>query len=88
MEKMRAITILPGYLHFYLITTSRLLGLTYSIADPGCLSRILDPNFFPFRIPDPGKKKAVGKSSGMFISDPDLIFLPILDPGVKKAPDP
>ncbi len=24
----------------------------------------------------------------MFISDPDLDFLPIPDPGVKKAPDP
>jgi hypothetical protein len=23
----------------------------------------------------------------MFIPDPDLDFLPILDPGVKKAPD-
>jgi hypothetical protein len=24
-----------------------------SVADPGCLSRILDPDFYPFRIPDP-----------------------------------
>ncbi len=24
----------------------------------------------------------------MFIQDPDLDFLPIPDPGVKKAPDP
>jgi hypothetical protein len=30
----------------------------YSVADPGCLSRIPDPgsNFFPSRIPDPGSK--------------------------------
>jgi hypothetical protein len=24
-----------------------------SVADPGCLSRIPDPDFYPFRIPDP-----------------------------------
>jgi hypothetical protein len=27
--------------------------LTSSVADPGCLSRILDPVFYPSRIPDP-----------------------------------
>ncbi len=26
-----------------------------SVADPGCLSRIPDPDFFPSRIPDPKK---------------------------------
>jgi hypothetical protein len=42
--------------------------LFYSVADPGCLSRILDPDFYPFRIPDPktatkerGEKKFVVK---------------------------
>ncbi len=30
------------------------LGILGSVADPGCLSRILDPDFYPFRIPDPG----------------------------------
>jgi hypothetical protein len=37
-----------------------------SIADPGCLSRIPDPDFYPSRIPDPktaikerGEKKIV-----------------------------
>jgi hypothetical protein len=25
-----------------------------SVADPGCLSRIPDPDFYPSRIPDPG----------------------------------
>jgi hypothetical protein len=25
----------------------------YSVADPGCLSRISDPDFYPSRIPDP-----------------------------------
>jgi hypothetical protein len=29
-----------------------------SVADPGCLSRIPDPDFYPSRIPDPGSKTA------------------------------
>ncbi len=28
-------------------------GVTNSVADPGCLSRIPDPDFYPSRIPDP-----------------------------------
>jgi hypothetical protein len=42
--------------------------LKISVADPGCLSRIPDPDFYPFRIPDPktatkerGEKKLVVK---------------------------
>jgi hypothetical protein len=38
----------------------------FSVADRGCLSRIPDPDFYPFRIPDPksatkerGEKKLV-----------------------------
>jgi hypothetical protein len=27
--------------------------LLHSVADPGCLSRIPDPDFYPSRIPDP-----------------------------------
>jgi hypothetical protein len=27
-----------------------------SVADPGCLSRIQDPDFYPSRIPDPGSR--------------------------------
>jgi hypothetical protein len=27
--------------------------LTGTVADPGCLSRIPDPDFYPSRIPDP-----------------------------------
>jgi hypothetical protein len=30
--------------------------LVPSVADPGCLSRIPDPNFYPSRIPDPGSR--------------------------------
>jgi hypothetical protein len=40
-----------------------------SVADPGCLSRIPDPDFFPSRIPDPKKNGEVKK---FFIS----VFLP------------
>jgi hypothetical protein len=29
------------------------MGLKGSVADPGCLSRIPDPDFYPSRIPDP-----------------------------------
>ncbi len=39
-----------------------------SVADPGCLSRIPEPDFYPFRIPDPktatkerGEKKSAVK---------------------------
>jgi hypothetical protein len=30
--------------------------LLFSVADPGCLSRIPDPDFYPSRIPDPGSR--------------------------------
>ncbi len=29
-----------------------------SVADPGCLSRIPDPDFYPSRIPNPGSKNS------------------------------
>ncbi len=32
------------------------LPLQSSVADPGCLSRILDPDFYPSRIPDLGSQ--------------------------------
>jgi hypothetical protein len=41
-----------------------LLNLSDSVADPGCLSRIPDPDFYPSRIPDPGVKKAPDPGSG------------------------
>jgi hypothetical protein len=61
--------------------------MTCSVADPECLSRITDPNFF---IPDPGSKRFdTGCSSrtrildtdqccgsGMFIPDPGSVFFP------------
>ncbi len=30
--------------------------LDSSVADPGCLSRIPDPDFYPSRIPNPGSR--------------------------------
>ncbi len=60
------------------------------ISDPNCLhpgSRIRIKEFKYFN-----PKKMVSKIykiwSGLFIPDPDADFLPISDPGVKKAPDP
>ncbi len=51
-----------------------------SFADPGCLSRILDPGskLFPSRFPDPGSK-----FFSSWIPDPGSEFFPsrILDPG-------
>ena len=35
---------------------ARELNWLTSVADPGCLSRIPDPDFYPSRIPDPGSK--------------------------------
>jgi hypothetical protein len=34
--------------------------LSYSVADPGCLSRIPDPDFYPSWIPDPKKQQKRG----------------------------
>jgi hypothetical protein len=36
----------------------RFYGMVPSVADPGCLSRIPDPDFYPSRIPDPGSKNS------------------------------
>ena len=51
-----------------------------SFADPGCLSRILDPGskFFPSRFPDPGSKLF-----SSWIPDPGSEFFPswMWDPG-------
>jgi hypothetical protein len=65
-----------------------------SVADPECLSRIPDPTF---SIPDPNclnpgsririkEFKYFNPKKQIPVPDPD--FLPIKDPGVKKAPDP
>jgi hypothetical protein len=42
-------------LHFYNTYTvgANAIGIYSSIADPGCLSRIPDPDFYSSQIPDP-----------------------------------
>jgi hypothetical protein len=80
----------------FFVASSEYGTLPASVEDPGFLSRI---RIFP--IPEPGTasqnlslltQKWVSKLSeiwsGLFIPDPDLDFLPIPDPGVKKAPHP
>ncbi len=37
-----------------------------SVADPGCLSRILDPDFYPSRISDPRSSTKRGEGKQMF----------------------
>jgi hypothetical protein len=58
----------------------------YSVAD------IPNPGT-EFFIPDPGSKRLpydddADPGCSSRIPDPDLVFLPIPDPGIKKAPDP
>jgi len=50
----------------FLVFTLSIACTITSVADPGCLSRIPDPDFYPSRIPDPktatkerGEKKLV-----------------------------
>jgi hypothetical protein len=68
-------------------------GQVSSVADPGCLSRIrLFPSrilinefkYYPKKWFLSSRKYDPGCSSWI----PDADFLPIPDPGVKKAPDP
>jgi hypothetical protein len=39
-------------------------ALLISVADPGCLSRIPDPDFYPSRIPDPKTKTKTKERGG------------------------
>ncbi len=60
----------------------------FSDADPGCLSRIPDPDFYPSRIPDPGSRipdrETRISDPGSRIPDPGSR---ISDPG-SRIPDP
>ncbi len=74
------------------------------IPDPGSEELFSIPDPGSKRFPDPGSgstsknriiltQNIVSKlsdmiRSGPLIADPDLDFIPIPDPGVKKAPDP
>jgi hypothetical protein len=55
--------------------------IEFSVADPGCLSRIPDPDFYPSRIPDLGYQIS---DPGSRISDTGSR---IPDPG-SRIPDP
>jgi hypothetical protein len=46
-----------------------------SVADPECLSRIPDPNFFPTLIPDPGSKRFPDLESGSASASKNLSIL-------------
>ncbi len=48
-----------------------------SVADPGCLSRIPHPDFYPFRIPDP---KTATKERG----EKKLVVKPFLEPQISQ----
>jgi hypothetical protein len=47
-----------------------------SVADPGCLSRITDPEFYPSRIPDPGSRIPDPKIATKERSDKKLVVIP------------
>jgi hypothetical protein len=42
--------------NFFIALVFVICRLLTSVADPGCLSRIPDPDFYPSRIPDPGSR--------------------------------
>ncbi len=76
------------------LASSDLLGATYelscvlsSVADPGCLSRIPYPNFFPTRILDPNffhlKAQISIKEFRYFNPKNDFLSSLIPDPGTR-----
>ncbi len=48
--------LLPFRTLYHICTYITLTVHVASVADPGCLSRIPDPDFYPSRIPDPGSR--------------------------------
>jgi hypothetical protein len=47
-----------------------------SVADPGCLSRIPDPDFYPSRIPDLGSRIPDPKTATKERGEKKLIVIP------------
>jgi hypothetical protein len=47
-----------------------------SVADPGCLSRIPDPDFYPSRIPDPGSRIPDPKTATKERGEKKLVVIP------------
>ncbi len=58
----------------YLLGCDRLPGC--SVADPGCLSRIPDPDFYPSRIPDPGSRIPDPKTATKERGEKKLVVIP------------
>ncbi len=52
LEAVSSGTITPELLQVSHLTCLSVVNVD-SVADPGCLSRIPDPDFYPSRIPDP-----------------------------------
>jgi hypothetical protein len=47
-----------------------------SVADPGCLSRIPDPDFYPSLIPDPGSRIPDPKTATKEGGEKKLVVIP------------
>ncbi len=47
-----------------------------SVADPRCLSRIPDPDFYPSRIPDPGSRIPNPKTAAKERGEKKLVVMP------------
>jgi hypothetical protein len=47
-----------------------------SVADPGCSSRIPDPDFYPSRIPDPGSRIPVPKTATKERGEKKFVVIP------------
>ncbi len=79
----------PKIFNSIFVVLERLGTLLISVADPGCLSRTPDPEFYPSRSPKLSSQKY---EFGIRDPIPDLgsgkNLFRIPDPRVKKAPDP
>jgi hypothetical protein len=51
-------------------------GDLFSVPDPGCLSRIPDPDFYPSRIPDPGSRIPDPKTATKERGEKKLVVIP------------
>jgi hypothetical protein len=48
----------------------------FSVADPGCLSRIPDPDFYPSRIPDSGSRIPDSKTAMKDRGEKKFVVIP------------
>jgi hypothetical protein len=54
------------------------VSLNLSVADPGCLSRIPDPDLYPSRIPDPGSRIPDPKTATKERGEKNFFVIPFL----------